>query len=265
MRTWLAGLALAALGTLALAPGAVRADAFLADSFVGYPDHGWGDVIGDASEFGINSVASHYDTHSGQITLTVSTNYLNPVLGTLFGDLFLNPTWTVGARCSNAACSNAGTGYQRGDWSYAVHLNDSFNPNAGAQLYRLPLAGADPTVLAHVDLPGSWIYRDGQPVQIDPAKAELIGSATAAVNPATHTVTFGFLPPGEFLNFVAGLSMSYQLALSWGATCGNDLIQGLLTETGLPVPEPGTIALMATAFLLLMLFRTWQSRRENRA
>lgn len=259
MRIWLAGLAL----VLGFAAGAARAEAFLTDSFVGYPDHGWGDVIGDTSQFGVTSATSHYDTHSGRITLTIATNYLHPVLGTMFGDLFLNPTWTVGDRCTNAACSNVGTGYQRGDWSYAIHLNDSSNPNAGALLYRIPMVGADPTVLAHVDLPGSWTYRNGQPVQIDPTKAELIGSATAAVNPATQTVTFGFLPPGEFLSIVAGLSMSYQLALSWGATCGNDLIQGLLSESGLPVPEPATIMLLATAFLLLVLFRTSQWRRES--
>jgi hypothetical protein len=252
MRGWLGGLVLA-IG--AAAGGSASADALLADTFVGYPDHGWGDVIGDAAEFGINSVTSHYDTHTGEITLTVSTNYVNPVLGTVFGDLFLAPTWTVGGRCTDASCSNPATLYHQGDWSYAVHLTNGSDPTQGASLYRLPSTGPDAAILAHVDLPGSWIYRDGQAVQIDPSKAQLIGGATSSVDALNHTVTFGFLPPAEFLTYIAGMSLSYNLALSWGATCGNDLIQGVLAESGLPVPEPTTLTLIASGLMILLLSR----------
>lgn len=274
LSSWAACLILAFAG-LAAAPA--QADPVLIDNFIGGNDHGFGDVIEGQgqTDFNIEQAQASYD--GSQITVTITTNYANtlqPFEDTNFGDLFLSPTWVDGARGSSANGWSNVT-YQQGDWAYAVHIA---NPDAAgggsAALYQLPASGTDPVIQSNVGAlcpgytaPGSgcgWIWRDGEPVQVNPTGLTAIGAASWSVTPGQAvgsepnvtpgTISFSFLPPPSLLTFSNGTVTGFNFALSWAMTCANDIIQGPVSgpvtpEHGppTPLPEPGSLVVMLSA------------------
>ena len=232
-----------------------------ASAYWGGDTHGYGDVIGNST----------FDVHSATITrvgdelkIGISTNFagyagiatsLAPG-GVAYGDLFLAQSWTPFGSDANYASSNASNGTV---WSYGFSLDDRWSNTGGSfKLYRLNGA----TNAANTNTAESFMscnlgsdchYRNGQAVAVDTASSTVMDTGLTG----TWTVT-----KNELLEFSIKVSstdlMNYSsIAMHWGETCQNDVIEGQVAL----VPTPGILPLMALGLTLLAATR----RRARRS
>ncbi len=220
----------------------------IVDNYYGSEDHGHGDVIGDVSRFGISSMdveligsilsVDIYTGFGGRGDDGEYSSYTRNGLGIGYGDLFLSSAWTPDITAANYLNDDHSTGTL---WTYGVKLDDNWgtaNSTRSAALYELTGATNDDNVRLTDDLFNSGTFRNGQEVLVD----DRSGNANALAN----SVSWYSLNGSGQINFeidLAGTSLlsGSEIALHWGATCGNDTIEGSYVPS---VPEPDTIALL---------------------
>ena len=234
----------------------------VADTYVGGNEHGYGDVIGD-SRFQVSSFEmSRSGTNLHVVINTQFAGYGDDALfaaytrttasarrGIGYGDVLLSNSWTPYGDAPYKADDHLhGT-----LWTYGFSLDNRWSATGGAgRLFALNGATNDSNTLLSNDFLSGATFRDGQVIAVDTAAHTVAGkgAGTWTVDSVNHRLLFDFDISGT------SLQSDDTLALHWGMTCGNDVIEGLAA-----VPEPGTLALLAVAMLTAPLVR----RRSTRA
>lgn len=228
----LAGLALA---------GAAQAGT-LTDTYYGADNHNYGDVIGDSTY----DIARAEVTRNGTIlTIKLVTNFAGHAgadtwatpKGIGYGDLFLASAWNPYGSDAHHTGDNAADGTK---WQYGLALDNRWSNTGGTfTLYQLTGVNNAANVLNSENfltcaLGSQCFYRNGQAVAVNTA-------AAGAVN--THINGSWKVETGKDIIFTlntsaTGLNSLSDIALHWGETCANDVIEGSVR-----VPEPGSLAL----------------------
>lgn len=233
-----------------------------AGMYYGADGHGYGDVIGNS----VYDVSGATITRVGTIlTVTINTNYAGHAgsdgwaytqggvqKGTGYGDVFLGDTWNpVGNSTDHYTNDNSSNGTI---WDYGFNLLDRWN-NAGGAFTLYKLKGA--TNAANIQNSNDFInctngctYRNGQEVAVkttnNSANVQAVGSGTWTVL-ANQSL--------QFTVNVAGTDLAtfQSIAMHWGETCQNDVIEGIVRLT----PTPGSLPLLALGLGAL----AWMRRR----
>ena len=234
----------------------------IVDNYIGADNNGYGDVIGSPRNFQITSM----DVSLSGSTLSVSIfttfagkgdNHLFDRLtggaGIGYGDLLLSGAWTPFGSAPYIGDNNI-TGTL---WTYGFALDNRWwngidGSGGTGTLYRLNGATNDANTLLSGDFLTGGVYRNGQEVAVDTAGQTNVGNGTWSI------------VDGTSINFVLDLSATTllsgdEIALHWGFTCGNDVIEGAIK-----VPEPGMLLLMASGLLGLGIGLRYRNNTENR-
>jgi hypothetical protein len=225
-----------------------------ANAYWGGSDHGYGDVIG-SSMYDILGADMRLD--SGWLTVTINTNFAGHAgadtwaapKGIGYGDLFLANAWNVNGSDAHNKNDNAKTGTK---WNYGLNLDNRWSNTGGSfTLYQLGGANNEADIynsdsLMSCALGRNCYFRDGQ------ATAVKTGSATVKSTGLTGQWTVTANKNLQFVIDVRGteLANAGELAMHWGETCQNDVIEGVVD-----VPEPSGIALAGLGLGLLALRR----------
>lgn len=219
------------------------------DHYIGGDDHGYGDVIG-ADVFNIHSMDVEL-LASNILSVTINTNFAGKGdegrfasstysgNGIGYGDLFLSDAWSpVGtAPYTNDNYNAIGTT----DWSLAFSLGDGdarWTDGGTGSLYSLD-GNDDNDILLSEDFLSRNIFRNGQEIAVDTTgKTDGMNSSDWSVDDANNTISF--------LIDLTGTSLegSDTIALHWGMTCGNDVIEGEYS-----VPEPAILGMLTFGLL----------------
>ncbi len=248
----------AASAALALSAGMAAQAGTLADTITdtywGSDAHGLGDVIG-SSTYNINS--AKITRVNDVLTITINTNFAGHAgadsyaysgKGIGYGDVFLADTWNpVGSAADHYAADNASNSTI---WDYGFSLVDRWSNTGGSfKLYKLNGA----TNAQNIANSDSYItcsgcsYRNGQEVGVK------TGSATVANTGKTGTWSVLADQSLQFTINVAGTDLATYsaIAMHWGETCQNDVIEGVVRLT----PSPGTVPLVALGLASLLAVR----------
>ncbi len=224
------------------------------DAYWGGRDHALGDSIG-GTRYDIQSATV---TRSGNLlSVGINTNFAGYAgsatfaapKGIGYGDVFLAAAWTPFGSDAHHVNDNAANGTK---WSYALHLDNRWSNMGGTfTLYELNGAANAANVLNSeafmtCTLGSQCYYRDGQ--------ATAVNTASSSVRNTGMTGTWS-VAAGSALQFdinIGGSALAGfgDLALHWGETCQNDVIEGVTD-----VPEPATPALVGLALLGFALRR----------
>jgi hypothetical protein len=220
------------------------------DSYWGADSHGYGDVIGDSS-FDISGAS--IDRFGNMLSVTIATSFAGhagvdnwaAAGGIGYGDVFLAPAWTPYGTDASHANDNAANGTH---WTFGFSLNDRWSNTGGTfKLYKLSGADnaatiVDSDAMMSCQIGSQCYYRNGQ--------AAAVAAASAAVTD-TGLVGNWSVTPGQELHFAIDVGATElanysTMALHWGETCQNDVIEGT-TE----VPSPGSLPLLAIGLTAL--------------
>ncbi len=231
-----------------------------ATAYWGGNSHGYGDVIG-GSTYNING--ADVTLVNGMLDIKIWTNFAGHAgedawagpNGIGYGDVFLAPSWNPFGNDAHHVNDEASNGTH---WTYGISLDDRWSNTGGTfKLYELNGAANSDNVLFANDfltcgLGSQCYYRDGQATAVDTASASVVYTGVTG----NWSVT-----PGSMLEFTLNMSgtafASYaDMALHWGETCQNDVIEGL-SMIALPesadivatVPEPSTHALLGLGLI----------------
>ena len=250
--------AIAALGVC----GAIGAQASVigdvgSNAYWGGDAHGYGDVIGESM---YDILGAGISRSGNQLTIQIDTNFAGHAgadawaapKGIAYSDLFLAPSWTPFGVDAHHLNDNASNGTH---WTYGLSLDNRWNNSGGTfKLYELGGSSNIGNVLFSNDflscaLGSQCYYRNGQAVAVNTGSANVHDTGLSG----TWTVS-----PGSKLLFTLDVGSSVlgqytDLALHWGETCQNDVIEGTVH-----VPEPLTPALffMGLAGLAMVRRRT---------
>jgi len=231
-----------------------------ATSYWGSDAHGYGDVIGD-SPYDINSADV---TRTGNtLTIKISTNFAGHAgddawaapNGIGYGDLFLSPTWNPFGTDVHHPDDNAANGTH---WTYGLSLDNRWS-NTGGTFTLYSLNGADNSSNALLSdsflscgLGTQCYYRNGQDVAVNTSSSTVSNTGVTG----SWTVVAG--SQIVFTLNVTGTSLSSynDLAIHWGETCQNDVIEGLANV----VPEPAPFAIFGLGLIGLSFARR---KRDN--
>lgn len=258
MKKWLG----AAAGALALtAGGAAQAGTFadtITDAYWGSDGHGYGDVIGGS----MYDISGAKITRVGSVlTVTVNTAFAGhagsdtfaAAKGIGYGDVFLGDTWNpAGTAADHYTTDNSSNSTI---WDYGFNLLDRWSNTGGTfKLYKLN-GGTNAANILNSD---SYItctgctYRNGQEVGVKTS------SSTVADTGKTGTWTILKDQSLQFTINVSGTDLANfsSIAMHWGETCQNDVVEGIVRLT----PAPGTMPLLALGLGALV----WRRRRQHR-
>ncbi|MBY0238749.1 MAG: PEP-CTERM sorting domain-containing protein [Burkholderiaceae bacterium] len=257
----------AAIASLALTSGGVaNAGAFadtITDNYWGSDAHGLKDVIGDTNVYDINS--AKITRVKDVLTITINTKFAgkaksdpwaytenNVAKGIGYGDVFLSDTWNpVGTVGDHYAADNASNSTI---WDYGFSLNDRWNNNGGSfTLYKLngkTNALNTKNSESYINCTNNCLYRNGQEVAVNTAANNLANVSNTGKTGSWTVVN------GQSLQFtinVSGTDLATfsSLAMHWGETCQNDVIEGIVRLT----PLPGTLPLLALGLAGLVVMR----------
>ena len=217
----------------------------------------YGDVIGSTNDFQINYMDASLvgnilhvsiDTTfggKGDNGLFSGSTYGGDGIG--YGDLFLSSSWTPSGSAPYSLDDNTnGT-----IWTYGFSLDNRYaveNIEHDGTLYSLNSGNNNANALLSDDFlsANDFYYRNGQEVAVDKS------SNVTAINRGTWDSTVNKV---NFEIDLTGTTLldGNNIALHWGMTCGNDIIEGQYT-----VPEPAILGLLA-----LGLIGIGVSKRKN--
>lgn len=217
----------------------------ITDTYIGSDDHGWGDVIGNPGQFDIQSM--DVELIGTSLYVSIDTNfaglgddglfssYTAGNTGIGYGDLFLSSAW-MPSDSSPFYGDDSVTGTL---WSYGFALDNQWGNGGSGTLYQLNgSSNADNALLSDDYLTGA-IFRNGQEVGVNENGQTAVGTGSWSIDPGNSI---------DFMIDLAGTSLlnGTDIALHWGMTCGNDVIEGAYA---IPAPEPGIALLMATGIV----------------
>lgn len=252
--TWLALTVL----TMALIQPAGAVPTTIVDDYEGSDGHGYGDVIGSTSNFETTSM--DVSLSGKMLTVSILTTFagkgdnllfdgLSGGKGIGYGDLFLGSSWTP----YGTAPYTGDDTYTGSTWSYGFSLDDRWMSEGTAgtgTLYSLNNAVSDndtatnnnPDALLSEDFMTGGTYRDGQEVAVNVTEDRILnGDITAIAGSSSWSIDTS----ASRVNFMIDLTgtdllLGDEIALHWGFTCANDVIEGAYS-----VPEPGILALLS--------------------
>ncbi|GMQ87641.1 MAG: hypothetical protein BMS9Abin08_0846 [Gammaproteobacteria bacterium] len=260
------------LNVLVLALGMIQPVAAIpiADNYIGADNQGHGDVIGDTGDFQIFGM----DASLSGTTLSVSINTTfagkgdNLLFdwatntpngggkGIGYGDLFLSSAWTpFGA--PNYELDDASNGTT---WSYGFALDDRWMNEGSAGTGKLyALSGDNSDILLSEDFLNDATFRNGQEVAVDTSGKTPVGFGNWNIDTTSQLVNF------EINLLDTNLLAGPEIALHWGFTCANDVIEGAI-DVSIPdesnVPEPGVLSLLGFGGLVMSLAGFVRRRRS---
>lgn len=213
------------------------------DNYIGSDNHGYGDVIGNTSDFGIDWL--DVSITGDRMNVVIQTGYTGSDRWgvTEYGDFFVstngwNPYGSAPYLSDNHANGEA--------WEYA------FDVQTGS-LYDITTAQSN-ILLAEDTMPASgYVFRNGQETAIN----------TSGLT-AYSTTASGTYDDGAYYSFlidIGGLNWELSdLGFHWAAaTCANDVIEG----SAAPVPEPTTMLLLGTGLIGLAGYGRKKFKKKN--
>ena len=223
-------------------------------------DHGYGDVIGGS----LYDIKGATITRVGEVlTIAILTNFAGHAGaapsaapgGIGYGDLFLAEKWNPFGTDAHHTKDNASTGTL---WEYGLSLDNRFSNTGGTfKLYELNGTSNAQSIrnsesFMTCRLGTDCMYREGQATAVRTSASTvkdtgLVGTWKVL---ADQSLTFS-------INIAqTDLAQYSTIAMHWGETCQNDVIEG---QTTMPVPLPGTLPLLALGMGGLI----WVRRRKT--
>ncbi len=219
------------------------------DNYVGADGGSYGDVVGNVNNFQINymdvSISGNIlsvsidTTFGGKGDDGLFASYTNTPLsgskGIGYGDLFLSSSWNPygTAPYANDDASNGTT------WTYGFSLDDRWaveNQTNNGTLYSLNSGNnlIDTYLSDDFLSSGTGSYRNGQEIAVNTGSGDVTSVGSGTWDTTANKVNFEIDLTGT------ALAGSSTIALSWGMTCANDVIEGQYS-----VPEPAMLGLLA--------------------
>jgi hypothetical protein len=233
------------------------------NAYWGSDSHGYGDVIG-GSTYDIQGATI---TRVGSVlTIAIATSFAGHAGmdasqapgGIGYGDLFLAQTWNPFGSDAHHAGDNDNNGTL---WSYGFALDNRYSNTGGSfKLYQLNGTTNDANVIdsekfMSCTLGSACYYRNGQATAVktqnngtNVAYTGMTGNWTLTANKEIK-FTITLASTSDLLKYSS-------LAMHWGETCQNDVIEGQVSL----VPVPGVLPLTGLGLVMLGL-----ARRRRRA
>ena len=237
--------------SMLLAVSALPAQATtVADAYVGGNDHGWGDVIGATSDYDI--MGMDVSVSGSLLTVSINTNFagkgdnllfsgLSNGMGIGYGDLFLSSAWNPAGSAPYAG-DNASTGTV---WTYGFSLEDRWmneSATGAGALYSLNSGDNTIDALMSDSFMTGGTFRNGQEVAVNTrGNVSFVNNGTWDINVADKTVNF-------YLDLTGTSLLGTDIAVHWGMTCANDVIEGEVPA----VPVPAAVWLFGSGLLGLV-------------
>ncbi len=227
------------------------------DAYVGGNDHGRGDVIGAAADF--DTLGMDITVSGSMLTVSINTNFagkgddmlfagvngmpnLTNGLGIGYGDLFLSSSWNP-AGPSPYVGDNASNGTV---WTYGFALDNRWMNEGSAgtgALYSLNSGDNTQDARMSDSFMTGGIFRNGQEVAVNTRSTgvSFVNNGTWDINVADNTVNF-------YLDITNTGLLGSDIAVHWGMTCANDVIEGVVPA----VPVPAAVWLFGSGLMGLL-------------
>lgn len=232
------------------------------DGYVGANDNGHGDVIGDAALF--DTLGMTISRSGNSLFISIESNFagkgddglfsnLSNGQGIGYGDVFLSASWDPEGNAPYTGDDNTnGT-----IWGYGFSLFDRFmseddQSNGHGTLYSLNSGNNDADIMMSDDFLTGGIFRNGQEVAVDTVNGNVtaLNQGLWSIDTANNLINFEIDISGT------SLLASSVVAVHWGPTCANDVIEGVS-----PVPVPAAVWLFVSGIAGLVGFA---ARKKSR-